>query len=52
MPSILWNPKFTAYAFWFELALNNVVEMEAGTGLSQQRPAFEWKNSITGSWLK
>lgn len=32
MPSILWNPKFTAYAFWFELELNNVVEKEAGTG--------------------
>lgn len=52
MPSILWNPKFTAYAFWFELELNNVVEMEVGIGLSQQRPAFEWKNSFTGSWLK
>lgn len=52
MPSILWNPKFTAYAFWFELELNNVVEMEAGTGLSQQRPAFKGKNSFTGSWLK
>lgn len=50
MPSILWNPKFTAYAFWFELELNNAVEMEAGIGLSQ-RPALEWKNSLMGSWL-